>query len=59
MNELKFDELQDVNGGSWKQAGCAALGTIGLAASLPMGIVNPGAGLALAGGSIALFDCVK
>ncbi|GKZ04734.1 hypothetical protein [Paraclostridium bifermentans] len=30
MNELKFEELQEVNGGGWKEAGNAFVGTVGL-----------------------------
>lgn len=33
MNELKIEELQEVNGGGWKEAGKAFVGTIGIAAS--------------------------
>lgn len=44
MNELKFEDLQEVNGGGWKEAGNAFVGTVALgftpfacAASGPLG----------------------
>lgn len=33
MNELKIEELQEVNGGGWKEAGQAFAGTVGMAAA--------------------------
>lgn len=33
MNELKFDELQDINGGGWKEAGQAFVATVALGGS--------------------------
>ena len=56
MNELKFDELQEVNSGSWKNAGKVIAGTIGVAASLPVGALNPLAGASLAVGSLSILN---
>lgn len=33
MKELRFDELQEVNGGGWKEAGTAFVGTVAMGAS--------------------------
>lgn len=47
MNKLKFEELQEINGGGWKEAGAAFAGTVGIgvsplvcAASGPYGCVD-------------------
>ncbi|CAJ1611649.1 hypothetical protein ACSW9K_16620 (plasmid) [Clostridium perfringens] len=59
LNELTKDELAVLDGEGWKQAGCALLGTVGLGLSLPVSVVNPGAGLILAGTSLAALDNIK
>lgn len=59
LNELNKEELALLDGEGWKQAGCAFLGTVGLGLSLPVGVVNPGAGLILAGTSLGLLDNIN
>lgn len=56
--EMSVCELEVVEGGGWKEAGAALLGTVGLATSIPVTILNPGAGLTLAGLSAACLDTV-
>lgn len=43
------EELELINGGTWKQAGYAFVGTLSVAFSLPVGVVNPPAGVVLFG----------
>lgn len=59
LNELTTEELAILDGEGWKQAGCALLGTVGLGLSLPVGAVNPGAGIILAGTSLSVLDNIK
>lgn len=56
LREMTMSELLVVEGGGWKEAGCAFLGTVAIAAAVPVSVVNPGAGLALAGGGLACLD---
>lgn len=59
FSELTEMESLSVDGGSLKQAACAFLGTVGLAWSIPVACLNPGAGLALAGASLACLDAIN
>lgn len=54
--EMTEKEAVDINAGGWKSALCVFGGTVGLAWSIPVGCLNPGAGLALAGASLAAID---
>lgn len=56
FNELTMDEMLDTSGGGWREVVQVTAGTIGLAASLPVAVLNPGAGLMLAGGSLACLE---
>lgn len=61
ITEQKFFELTEeesflVEGGSGKQVAQLMLGTVALAWSVPLGVVCPGGGLALAGGALACID---
>lgn len=57
--ELTEAESLSVDGGTAKQAACAFFGTVGLAWSIPVACLSPGAGLALAGASLACLDSIK
>ncbi len=54
--ELSELEKVDIDAGGWKSALCVFGGTVGLAWSIPVACLNPGAGLALAGASLAAID---
>ncbi len=55
--EMSQENLMEVDGGlNWKKALAVFAGTVGLAWSLPVGVLNPGAGLVLAGSSCASLD---
>lgn len=54
--ELSENEVMDIDAGGWKSALCVFGGVVGLAWSIPVGCLNLGAGLALAGASIAAID---
>lgn len=54
--EMSQNEKEQLSGGNIKEGACTFLGIVGLAWSLPVSFLNPGAGLALAGGSLACLD---
>lgn len=56
--EMTEDEMVEIDAGGWKSALCIFGGTVGLAWSIPIGCLNPGAGLMLAGASLAALDVV-
>lgn len=57
--ELKEEEMLEIEGGGFKQGACVFLGCVGLAWSLPVACLNPGAGLALVGASLTTLDAVR
>lgn len=56
FSEMSWSEMMVIDGGSGKQAACMFFGIVGLAWSIPAACLNPGAGLALAGASLACID---
>ncbi len=58
FSEMSLNEMMLVDGGSAKEAACGFIGAVGLAWSIPVGILNPGAGLMLAGASLACLDVI-
>lgn len=56
MNELKFEDLQEINGGGWKDATDVIVGTVGLGLSpFAVGTLGPAAAWDMASTSIDLI----